>query len=143
MIDNIVEKYLNENEKENDPIYDEYLSDLMEQVFKLIDSIDDENLTEEQEEIIEKIIEMYDEDSEDEDSINENVIKKVIRHGKLVRKVSCKKGWKSVHGKCVKMTPSEIRVRSKSAKKSARKRKSKQTIINKKRERSMKKRKNF
>lgn len=74
------------------------------------------------------------------DIIKERIIKKrVIRNGKKVLKLtSDKDNYKIVDGKEVKMSPAEIRKRSKSAKKGAKKAKSKQGVAAQKRARSMK-----
>lgn len=49
--------------------------------------------------------------------------KKVIRGGKVRRKLFCPKGFKAVGGKCVKMSPSEMRKRKKATKRAAKKKK--------------------
>lgn len=132
---NIYEKYLlSSPESINEE--DEYLSDLMESVFNFIDSIDMDGLTEEQEELLEEILEMYDADEE----INEVRKKRVVRGGKRTRKVTCKEGYKSVNGKCVRMSSSEKRTRSKAAKRGARKKKGQKASIQRKRKKSMSKR---
>lgn len=70
--------------------------------------------------------------------------KVVIRGGKrIVKKVTDKPGYKVVGGKEQRMKPSEIRARHKSAIKSARKKKSHQAQITRKRNKSMKKRSSF
>lgn len=65
---------------------------------------------------------------------------KVVRGGKVYRKLICKPGYKVEDGKCVKMDSEEKRNRLKAAKKSAKKRKSKMASIIKKRNKSIKKR---
>lgn len=47
--------------------------------------------------------------------------KKVIRKGKVKRKLMCPPGFKEKDGKCVKMDPREIIKRSRSAKKAQKK----------------------
>lgn len=131
----IYEKYLlSSPESINEE--DEYLSDLMESVFNFLDTIDIDNLTEEQEEMLEEILEMYDADEE----INEVKKTRVVRGGKRVRKVTCPQGKKAVNGKCVRMSSSEKRTRSKAAKRGARKKKTQKAAIERKRKKSMRKR---
>ena len=47
--------------------------------------------------------------------------KKVVRKGKVIRKLICPPGYKAVDGKCVKMSPMELLHRKKSAMKAQRK----------------------
>ena len=71
--------------------------------------------------------------------LKESMIRKrVVRNGifKIV-KTSDRKGYKIVNGTEKMMSPDEVRKRKKSARKAARKRKSKQSQINNKRKRSM------
>lgn len=42
--------------------------------------------------------------------------KKVVRGGKVMKKLSCPPGYKSVNGRCVRMNSMEIRKRKKAAK---------------------------
>ena len=53
--------------------------------------------------------------------INEGIYKKVIRKGKIVKKLFCQPGFKAVGTKCIKMTATEMRTRSRSTKKAQRK----------------------
>lgn len=133
---NIYEKYLTGTQPDELNETDEYLSDLMEMVFEFIDTIDMDNLSEEQDELLEQILDMYDSDEE----LSEVKKERVVRAGKRVRKVTCPEGKKAVNGKCVRMSASEKRTRSKSAKKGARKAKSKRAATTRKRAKSMKKR---
>lgn len=71
--------------------------------------------------------------------ISEVQRKKVVRGGKIVKKVVCPDGKKNVGGKCVRMRNVEKLKRSKTAKKAAKKKKGKLGAIQRKRERSMKK----
>ena len=77
----------------------------------------------------------------DELDLDEATRKKVIRKGKLVKKLFCAPGQKAKGGRCVTMKSTEKAKRKIKAKKSALKRKSKMSKINKKRAKSMKKRK--
>ena len=54
-------------------------------------------------------------------TMDEAVFKKVIRGGKLQRKLICPPGMKAVGGKCVRMSGSEKIKRSKAAKKTQKK----------------------
>ena len=76
-----------------------------------------------------------------EEYLDEAVRKKVIRKGKIKKKLFCQPGQKAVGGRCVTMKSKEKARRKIKAKKSALKRKAKQAKINKKRNKSMKKRK--
>ena len=77
------------------------------------------------------------------DHINEIEWKKVIRKGKVIRKLMCPDGYKAVDGRCMKMSPQETIKRKKAAKKNARKMKADKGAQNrslKKRAKSMRKR---
>lgn len=58
-----------------------------------------------------------------EEILDEARFKKVIRKGKVKRKLFCPKGFKAVGGKCVKMSPEETRKRKRATKRAAKKRK--------------------
>ena len=76
-----------------------------------------------------------------EDIVDEMRRKKVIRKGKLVKKLFCKPGKKALGNKCVTMKASEKVKRKRMAKKGAIKRKAKFGKILKKRAKAMRKRK--
>lgn len=67
--------------------------------------------------------------------------KVVVRDKKRVKKLDCKPGYKAVDGRCIKMSGAEKLSRQKAGKKSAKKRKSKQSSITKKTNKSLAKRK--
>jgi hypothetical protein len=69
--------------------------------------------------------------------------KKVIRKGKMKKKLFCKPGQKAVGNRCVTMKSKEKTKRKLKAKKGAIKRKSKAARIKKKMKKSLKKRKTF
>ena len=69
--------------------------------------------------------------------------KKVIRKGKIKKKLFCPKGQKAKGGRCVTMKSTEKGKRKRMAKKSAVKRKAKSARMNKKRAKSMRKRKSM
>lgn len=48
--------------------------------------------------------------------ITEVKFKKVIRGGKLLKKIACPPGFKNAGGKCTRMTQMEVRKRKKAAK---------------------------
>ena len=58
-----------------------------------------------------------------DDILDEARFKKVIRKGKVKRKLFCPKGFKAVKGKCVKMSPEEVRKRKKATRRAAKKKK--------------------
>ena len=66
--------------------------------------------------------------------------KRVVRGGKVQTKSVCPSGFKAVDGKCVRMSPDELRARSKASKKTARKLKSKRGQIARKKAKSDKRR---
>ena len=66
--------------------------------------------------------------------------KKVIRKGKIKKKLFCQPGQKAVGGRCVTMKSKEKAKRKIKAKKGALKRRAKMSKINRKRKKSMKKR---
>ena len=74
-----------------------------------------------------------------ESVITEVKRKKVVRGGKIMKKVVCPDGKKNVGGKCVRMRNVEKLKRSKTAKKAAKKKKGKLAAIQRKRARSMRK----
>ena len=78
-----------------------------------------------------------------EDILDEGYRKKVIRKGKLKKKLFCPKGQKAKGNKCVPMKSTEKSRRKIKAKKAAVKRKGKMSRIKKKRKKAMKKRKTF
>jgi len=57
------------------------------------------------------------------DNLDEARFRKVIRKGKVKRKLFCPSGFKAVGGKCVKMSPEEQRKRKKATRRAAKKRK--------------------
>ena len=125
---------------------EEYLEELNELLFDFIDSLDLETLSEEQAErlddllefITEMDIEYDDDDSEEEEEIDEALKKRVVRKGKIVRKLMCKPGFKAMGGtKCIKMAASERRIRKKMAKRGAKKRRSKKSAMLRHRAKSM------
>ena len=79
--------------------------------------------------------------TECEEYLDEGVRKKVIRKGKIKKKLFCQPGQKAVGGRCETMKSKEKARRKIKAKKSALKRKAKQSKINRKRNKSMRKRK--
>jgi len=135
----LYEKYL--NEQDEDVSVDEYLSDLTEAIFDLIDTLDDDQLSDNQKDIISDILELTDEDGDYiDEELDEARKEKVIRGGKKTKRLKRKKGYKVINGKYVKMSSSEKRTRSRAAKKGARKRKSQRSSITRKRKKSMKRR---
>ena len=75
--------------------------------------------------------------------LDEGFRKKVIRKGKVKKKLFCKPGQKAKGGKCVVMKSKERTTRKQKAKKGAIKRRGKMSRIKKKRKKAMKKRKTF
>ncbi len=125
---------------------DEYLSNLLELVFEFIDnSIDMDSLDENSFELLEEILDFTNTDEEDHiEEARTGKRKKVVRQGKKQRKVSCPDNYKAVDKggagkKCVKMSQSEKRTRSKASKRAAKK-KTNKTSSERKRKRSMKRR---
>ncbi len=75
------------------------------------------------------------------DEVTEAVRKKVIRKGKVKKKLFCKPGQKAKGGRCVTMKSKERTRRKLKAKKGAIKRKGKMGRIKRKRAKAMRKRK--
>lgn len=126
---------------------DEYLSNILESFFAFIDNyIDMDKLDENGFCLLQHILEMtendWNKDEEIEEEVNEarGKKKKVVRGGKRTKKVQCRSGYKSVNGKCVRMSQSERRTRSKAQRKGAKKRRQGQSSSIQKRKRSMRKR---
>jgi hypothetical protein len=127
--------------EEEDIEIDEYLSDLEEAVFDLIDSLDEDQLNEDQQDIIDDILELTEDESDDiDDELDEARTERVVRGGKKVRKLKRKPGYKVKNGRYVKISSSEKRARSKAAKKGARKRKPQRSSIQRKRKKSLRRR---
>lgn len=138
----LFEEYLDE---------EEYLEVLNELIFDFIDSIDLESLSDEQAEKLDDLLEFisdsdveYDEEetedgeesTEDED-LDEAIKKRVVRKGKIIRKLICRKGFKAMGGRCIKMAASERRLRAKMAKRGAKKRRAKKSSMLRSRAKSM------
>lgn len=130
---------------------EEYLEVLNELIFDFIDSIDLESLSDEQAEKLDDLLEFitdsdveYDEEetedgeesTEDED-LDEAIKKRVVRKGKIIRKLICRKGFKAMSGRCIKMAASERRLRAKMAKRGAKKRRAKKSSMLRSRAKSM------
>ena len=98
--------------------------------------LDIESLSDGQYELLEEVLDMY----SDENELNEKAPKRtrVVRDGKKVVKLQCPSGYKLVDKKCVKQSAAEKRTRSKASKRGAKKKKSQQTSISRKRKKSMK-----
>ncbi len=74
--------------------------------------------------------------------LDEARFKKVIRKGKIKRKLFCPPGFRAQDGKCIKMKPEEMRKRKKATKRAAKKKKG--AVLSRmlrKRKKSMKRRK--
>lgn len=74
--------------------------------------------------------------------LDEARFKKVIRKGKIKRKLFCPPGFRAKDGKCIKMKPEEMRKRKKATKRAAKKKKG--AVLSRmlrKRKKSMKRRK--
>jgi len=130
----LYEKYLLSSDQINET--DEYLSDMLETAFDFIDTLDFDDLSDEQVELLENFLDMCG----SEEEISEVRKERVVRGGKRTRKVKCKSGYKAVGGRCVRMSSSERRTRSKAAKRGARKKKGQKKSIERKRKRSIRKR---
>lgn len=138
----LFEEYLSE---------DEYLDELNELIFEFIDSLDLEALSEDQADKLDELlsfitdmdIEYEDGEEEDleenlsEDELNEIAKKRVVRQGKVIRRVFCRPGFKAMGSRCIKMTSKERRVRKKAARRTARKVKGKKSSMLRHRARSM------
>lgn len=76
--------------------------------------------------------------------IVEQKIKRVVRKGRVTKKLFCKPGFKAQGGKCVPMSSKEKAIRKRAAVKSGRKRKQQsQAQANRSRKRSLSKRRNI
>jgi len=84
----------------------------------------------------------YTEDAEltSEGMINELMRKRVVRGGKVIKRVFCNKGYKALTGKCVRMSGAEKRKRMFAARRSVKKRRSKMASALRKRRISMRRR---
>ena len=94
-------------------------------IYRKASNIDDEEETEDGEE-----------GTEDED-LDEAIKKRVVRKGKIIRKLICRKGFKAMSGRCIKMAASERRLRAKMAKRGAKKRRAKKSSMLRHRAKSM------
>jgi len=116
---------------------DEEQDTLMEDVMDFLSLIDFDDLNEDQIHYLDVLL-----DHIDEYELNEKT-KRVVRGGQLIRKKVCKKGYKAISGKCIKMSGDEKRSRKKGAKKGAKKKKSQGAAIARAKKKSMKKKKVF
>lgn len=134
---------------------EEYLEVLNELIFDFIDSIDLESLSDEQAEKLDDLLEFitdsdveYDEEYDEEETedgeeitedenLDEAIKKRVVRKGKIIRKLICRKGFKAMSGRCIKMAASERRLRAKMAKRGAKKRRAKKSSMLRHRAKSM------
>lgn len=118
---------------------EEYFDELNKKIFDFIDSLDIDELEEDQAELLDDLMEFISEEEFEDQELDEIAKKRVVRGGKIIRKIPPKKGYKVVNGRYVKMSASEKRVRSKAAKRGARKSRSKKASTTRKRKKSMKK----
>jgi hypothetical protein len=118
---------------------EEYFDELNKKIFDFIDSLDIDELEEDQAELLDDLMEFISEEEFEDQELDEIAKKRVVRGGKIIRKIPPKKGYKVVNGRYVKMSASEKRVRSKAAKRGARKSRSKKASTIRKRKKSMKK----
>lgn len=118
---------------------EEYFDELNKKIFDFIDSLDIDELEEDQAELLDDLMEFISEEEFEDQELDEIAKKRVVRGGKIIRKIPPKKGYKVVNGRYVKMSASEMRVRSKAAKRGARKSRSKKASTVRKRKKSMKK----
>jgi len=75
------------------------------------------------------------------EDVSEVNYKKVVRGGKVVKKVQCRPGYRFDGNSCVKMSSQELRLRGKAAKKAAKHRKGKKSQISQARKISLRIRK--
>jgi hypothetical protein len=143
--------------KEEEENVDEYMDDSILTILgEFVDLLDDDFLTEDVEDIIVDIVDKYIDLLEklDIDNLSDEVAdhldyildildidldevakKKVIRKGKMVKRLPPKEGYKVVGNRYVRMKPTESKKRSRSAKRGARKAR----VKNASRQRNMKK----
>ena len=124
--------------------FEEYVEGLHELIFDFIESFDYEELSWDQKEAADNIIEYIDDDYyemyEDDEELDESRMKRVVRGGKVKRRLKPKKGYKVQDGRYVKISAQEKMKRRKGAKKAAKKRRTKKGAIQRKTKRSMRKR---
>ena len=77
---------------------------------------------------------------EDDEELDESRMKRVVRGGKVKRRLKPKKGYKVQNGRYVRLSAQERLKRKRGAKRAARKRRSKRGAIQRKTKRSMRKR---
>lgn len=108
---------------------------LIESLMDFIAMLDLDDLSECQIEKLDEAMELIMED----EFLSEQVgrVKRVVRQGKKIRRKFCKTGYKLQNGKCVKMSQQEKRKRSKSARRSAKKKRGQKASIQRKRSRSI------
>lgn len=128
---------------------EEYLEELNELIFEFVDSLDLETLSDAQADALDELLSFitdmdieYDESEDDTEEVDEELIselvkKRVVRKGKIIRRVFCKPGFKAMGNRCIKMTSKERRVRKKAAKRTARKVKAKKATTQRHRAKSM------
>ncbi len=125
---------------------EDYIDELHELIFNILESLNYEELTEEQQEEVDNLIELIDDDYyeqwyEDDDELEESRMQRVVRGGQVKRRLKPRKGYRVKDGKYVKVGAGEKRARRRGAKRAARKRKTKKGAIQRSRKKSMRRRK--
>lgn len=128
-------EYLNENLPEYENITDEEYEMILETlIMDLIETL--EETTDEQDNIIDEIFDLLDSDEEYVDEGRER--KRVVRGGKVYKKIKCTNpNQKVVNGRCVRISQEEKRKRARGAKKAVRKRRAQKASIQRHRKKSI------
>lgn len=114
--------------------WDEYVYSLHELLFEFLNVLDYEELSEDQKEIVDLLVEYFDDDYyyQLEETLDESRYERIVRGGKVKRRLRPKKGYKVVNNKYIKMSEKERKARRRSARKAAKKRRTQRTQIKRK-----------
>lgn len=114
------------------------IEDIFDKYMSLLEKLDIDNISEEIADHLDYILDIME---LNEDDLDEAAKVKVIRKGKMIKRLPPRKGYKVVGNKYVRMKPSESKTRSRSAKKGARKSKAKNATKQRQMKKSLRKRK--
>lgn len=114
---------------------EDIIVDIVDKYIDLLEKLDIDNLSDEVAEHLDYVLEQLDVD------LDEVAKKKVIRKGKMIKRLPPKKGYKVVGNRYVRMKPTESKKRSRSAKRGARKARVKNASRQRKMKKSLRKRK--
>lgn len=121
-------------------ITDEIENDIVDIFDKYYDLLEKLNIDTLPDDVVEHLKYVLDLMGEDIEELDEVVKKKMIRKGKMIKRLPPKKGYKVKGNRYVRMKPKESKTRSRSAKRGARKARAKTASRNRQMKKSLRKR---